>query len=168
MPLLQWASQVTPVVKNLCVYAGDSRDSSLIPGSGRSPGEGNGHPHQYSWLEKPIDRGARKATVHGVAKSWTRLMQLSILSKGKTLGSHSVLTYGETSLSIFCQFSWIHCPYSLNIIILFDKFPLIWYQCIYQVMILFSLWSLALCLRSCQGVKCWSQPDLDLTLDSTV
>ena len=123
MPILQWASQVTLVVKNLCAYAGDSRDSSLIPGSGRSPGEGNGNPHQYSWLENPIGRGARKATVHGVAKSWTRLMQLSILSEGKTLGSHSVLTYGETSLSIFCQISWIHCPYSLNIIIPFDMFP---------------------------------------------
>ena len=44
-------------------------DPSLIPGSGRSPGEGNGYPLQYSCLENPMDRGAWRATVHGVAKS---------------------------------------------------------------------------------------------------
>ena len=45
----------------------------LIPGSGRSPGEGSGNPLQYSCLENPVDRGAWQARVHGVAKSWTRL-----------------------------------------------------------------------------------------------
>ena len=45
-------------------------DPSLIPGSGRSPGEGNGYPLQYSCLENSMDRGAWWATVHGVAKSW--------------------------------------------------------------------------------------------------
>ena len=44
-----------------------------IPGSGRSPGEGNGNPLQYSFLENPMDRGAWQATIHGVAKSQTRL-----------------------------------------------------------------------------------------------
>ena len=44
-----------------------------IPGSGRSPGEGNGNPLQYSCLGNPMDRGAWLATVHGVAKSQTRL-----------------------------------------------------------------------------------------------
>ena len=44
-----------------------------IPGSGRSPGGGHGNPLQYSCLENPMDRGAWRATVHGVAKSWTRL-----------------------------------------------------------------------------------------------
>ena len=44
-----------------------------IPGSGRSPGEGNGHPFQYPCLGNPKDRGAWWATVHGVAKSWTWL-----------------------------------------------------------------------------------------------
>ena len=48
-------------------------DWGLIPGSGRSPGEGNGSPLQYSCLENPMDGGARWATVHGVAKSRTRL-----------------------------------------------------------------------------------------------
>ena len=44
-------------------------DLGLIPGSGRSPGEGNGNPLQYSCLENPIDRGAWQATVHGVTKA---------------------------------------------------------------------------------------------------
>ena len=48
-------------------------DSGSIPGLGRSAGEGNGHPLQYSCLENPMDGGAWWATVHGVAKSWTRL-----------------------------------------------------------------------------------------------
>ena len=47
------------------------------PLSGRSPGEGNGNPLQYSCLENPMDRGAWKATVHGAAKSQTRLKRLS-------------------------------------------------------------------------------------------
>ena len=46
------------VVKNLPANAGDKRDIGLIPGSGRSPGEGNGNLLHYSWLENPIDRGA--------------------------------------------------------------------------------------------------------------
>ena len=48
-------------------------DLDLIPGSGRAPGLGNGNPLQYYCLENPIDRGAWKATIHGVAKSRTRL-----------------------------------------------------------------------------------------------
>ena len=48
-----------------------SEGLGLIPGSGRSPGEGNGIPLQYSCLENPMDRGAWQAVVCGVAKSWT-------------------------------------------------------------------------------------------------
>ena len=48
-------------------------DLGSIPGSGRSPGEGNGYPFQYSCLENPMDRVAWQATVHGVTKSRTRL-----------------------------------------------------------------------------------------------
>ena len=51
----------------------DAGDPGLIPRSGRSPGEGNGYPLQCSCLENPVDRGAWWATVHGVAKSQTRL-----------------------------------------------------------------------------------------------
>ena len=61
------------MVKNLPANAGDVRDVGLIPGSGRSPAEGNGYPLQYSCLENPTDRGAWRATVPGVAKSQTRL-----------------------------------------------------------------------------------------------
>ena len=48
-------------------------DLGLIPRSGRSPGEGNGNPFQYSCLENSMDRGAWWATVHGIAKNWTPL-----------------------------------------------------------------------------------------------
>ena len=49
------------------------KDLGSIPGSGRSPGERNGYPLQYSRLENSTDRRVWWATVHGVAKSWTRL-----------------------------------------------------------------------------------------------
>ena len=58
------------VVKNPPANAGDL---GLIPGLGRSPGEGNGNPLQDSCLGNPMDRGSWWATVHGVSKSWTRL-----------------------------------------------------------------------------------------------
>ena len=51
----------------------DAGDPGSIPGWGRSPGEGNGNPFQYSRLENPMDGGAWWATVHGVAKSQTQL-----------------------------------------------------------------------------------------------
>ena len=62
------ASLVTQMVKNLPAMQGDL---SVIPGSGRSPREGNGNPLQCSCLENPLDRGAWRAAVHGVANSQT-------------------------------------------------------------------------------------------------
>ena len=59
------ASQVVLVVKNPPVNAGDIRDTSLIPVSGRSPGGGHSNALQYSCLENPMDREARRAEVHG-------------------------------------------------------------------------------------------------------
>ena len=56
----------------------NAEDPGSIPGSGRSPEEGNGNPLQYSCLENPMDRGACWATVHGVAKSQTRLSDFTI------------------------------------------------------------------------------------------
>ena len=53
-------------------------DPGLIPESGRSPGEGNGNPLQYSCLENSMEGGALKATVHGVAKSRTRLSDFTL------------------------------------------------------------------------------------------
>ena len=62
------------MVKNLPANnAGDAGDLVSIPGSGRSPGGGNGNPFQYSCLENLMDRGAWWATVHGIAKSQTQL-----------------------------------------------------------------------------------------------
>ena len=62
------AFQVALVVKNPPGNAGDVKDIGSIPGLGRSPGEGNGNPFQNSCLENSMDRGAWKATVHGVPK----------------------------------------------------------------------------------------------------
>ena len=61
------------MVKYLPANVGDVRDRSLIPGLGRPPGEANGNPVQYSCLGNPMDRGAWRAIVPGVAKSQTRL-----------------------------------------------------------------------------------------------
>ena len=58
MGLYPWASQVALVVKNPPASAGDPRDVSSIPASGRSPGGGPGNPLQCSCLENPVDRGA--------------------------------------------------------------------------------------------------------------
>ena len=82
------------LVKNPPANAGDAKDAGWIPGSkqnpscpiglnhsdsgsGRSPGRGNGNPLQYSCLGNPMGRGAWRAAVHGVMKSWTRLKRLS-------------------------------------------------------------------------------------------
>ena len=81
-PTVQLAScmQMLPrwrlVVKNPPAAAPDVRDVGLIPGSGRFPGGGHGTPLQYPCLENPMDRGAWRATVHGVAESRTRLERL--------------------------------------------------------------------------------------------
>ena len=61
------------MVKNLPGKAGAPEDVGSLPGSGRSPGGGNGNPLQYSCLENPTDRGAWQAIVHGVRKSQTQL-----------------------------------------------------------------------------------------------
>ena len=57
-------------IKNMPDNA-ENKDS--IPGSGRSPGKGNGNPLHYSCLGNSMDRGDRQATIHGVAKSWIQL-----------------------------------------------------------------------------------------------
>ena len=58
--------------------ASNAGDLGSIPGSGRSPGEGNGNPLQYSCLENPMDGGAWQVTVHGVAKSRTQLSDFTV------------------------------------------------------------------------------------------
>ena len=66
------------MIKNHPAYAGDARDAGSFPGSGRSPGKGNGNWLQYSCLGNPMDRGTWQATVHGVAKSWTQLSDFTL------------------------------------------------------------------------------------------
>ena len=64
-------------------------DMTLIPGSGRSPGEGNGNPLQYSCLENPVERGAWWAIVHGVAKESNMTEWLN------SSNSSSVIVFGK-------------------------------------------------------------------------
>ena len=66
------------MVKNPPANAGDIRDVGSIPESGRSPEGGHGNPLQHSCLENPMNRGAWWTTVHGVAKSQTRLKRLNM------------------------------------------------------------------------------------------
>ena len=68
------ASLVAQRLKRLACNAGDP---GSISGSGRSPGEGNGNPLQYSCLENPMGGGAWWPTVHGIAESQTRLSNLT-------------------------------------------------------------------------------------------
>ena len=103
-----WSSQVAPVVKSLLANAGDVRDVGLIPGSGRSPGEGTGNPLQHSCLENPMDRGAWRAIVHRVVKSQTWLKQLkrtackSLMNITLTKWSKSSLTQSAAGQATLC------------------------------------------------------------------
>ena len=75
--LIYTFKRVVLVVKNLPANAGGIRDAGLISGLGRSPGGERGHPHQYSCLENPMDRGAWWTIVQGVTQRWTWLKGLS-------------------------------------------------------------------------------------------
>ena len=79
---LLWASLVAQRLKPSACNAGDL---GSIPGSGRSPGNGNGTPLQYSCLENPMDGGAWWATVHGLAKSRTQLSDFTSLKHIKSI-----------------------------------------------------------------------------------
>ena len=103
------ASQVALVAKNLPFHTGDIRYPSSIPGSGRSPGEGNGNPHQYSCLENPMDRGAWWATVPRVTQSQTRLKWFST-------HAHAVVRKRIRSWSQVQQWKpWIPAPSQPNV-----------------------------------------------------
>ena len=78
------------MVKNPAANEGEERDMVSVPGLERSPGVGNGNPFQCSCLGNPMDRGAWRATVHGVAKSWTQLSdrtELMFTGKGLNIPS---------------------------------------------------------------------------------
>ena len=82
------ASQVALVVKSL---SANVVDAGWIPGMGRSPGEGNGNPFQYSCLENPMDQGTWWATVHRVAKSRTRLSDFTSLHTEGQQSNHKLV-----------------------------------------------------------------------------
>ena len=78
----------------------NSGDLGSIPGLGRSPGERNGNPFQYSCLENPMDRETWQATVHGVAKSRKRLSDIYLLTYSCTMVGHSGMKSENESRSV--------------------------------------------------------------------
>ena len=70
--------QVFPVAQMIKESACNMGDLGSIPGAGRSSGEKNGNPLQYSCLKNPMDRGAWQATICGITKSWTQLNNLTL------------------------------------------------------------------------------------------
>ena len=80
---LQRATLGFPGGSEVKASAWNAGNLGSIPGSGRSPGEGNGNPLQYSCLENPMEGGAWYATVHGVAKSQTQLSDFTLTSTFK-------------------------------------------------------------------------------------
>ena len=93
-------SLVASLVENLPANAGDARDTGSIPGSGRPPGGGHGNPLQYSYLKYPMDRGAWRATVHRVIKSWAQLSSLAHCNN---------YIYKIYKLNIYIYVSFIFC-----------------------------------------------------------
>ena len=74
-------------------------DPSSVPEQGRSPGEGNGYPLQYSSLENPTDRGAWQTIVHRVAKNWTQLKWLSMY--------RSIMSILQTQRSLLHKYRYL-------------------------------------------------------------
>ena len=101
------------MVKNLLASVGDIRDTGSISRCGRSPGEGHGNPLQFSCLENPMDRGAWRATVHGVTESdtteWLTVIVVdkygSILS---TVRNGSGFLQGSQGAWLFKKNTWIY------------------------------------------------------------
>ena len=113
------ASQVVLVVKNLTASVADSRDVGSIPGSGRSPGEGNGNLPQYSCLGNPMDRGAWWAIVLGVAKSQTRLKWLNNKQIQDSMPNHEwwwALWGAKRPQDVSGGHQWVHPPRALLLI----------------------------------------------------
>ena len=97
------------MVKNLTANARDIRDVGLIPELERSPGGGRGNPLLFYCLENPMNRGAWRATVHRVAKSWTPLWQLGMHTCKKGLKkSNRNLQWSSGQHSTFpMQTTWV-------------------------------------------------------------
>ena len=107
------------VVKNLPANTGDIRDVGSIPGSGGSPGVGNGNPNQYSCLENPMDQGTWQTTVHGLAKNWTQLSKWAqmdgwLANLGHPWNQKSALMLAwviSESRSVVSNSLWLHGLY---------------------------------------------------------
>ena len=110
------------MVKNPPANTGDVRDMDSIPGSGRSPGEGNGNSLQYSCLENPMGREAWQTSVHGVTRvghdlktSPTNTMKKNEDSKEESLASIAVVALregemtqnGENNFNSLCILIWL-------------------------------------------------------------
>ena len=88
-------------------FQASAGDTGSIPESGRSPGGGHGNPLQYSYLENFMDRGAWQATVHGVAKSQTRLKRLSTHTHKLCLQFFLPLYWAVKAYRNFCLISFV-------------------------------------------------------------
>ena len=103
------------MVKNQPANAGDIRDAGSIPGLGRSPEGGHGY-HSSVCLENPKDRGAQWATVHGVAKSWTQLKQLSTHRTALPFPSASNPITKHPVPNIPLMYSFVHAKISASFV----------------------------------------------------
>jgi len=88
------------------------RETGSTPGLGRSPGVGNGNPLQYSWLENSTDRGAWQTTVHGVAKSLTRLDTHTHTHTRHSVPAVSAPCRQDLALSCWCVLVTCQAPLS--------------------------------------------------------
>ena len=143
-----------PCVSDGKVSACNVGDLDLIPGLGRSFGEGHDNPLQYSCLENPMDRRAWWATVHRVTKSWTQLKQLNIHYNNScmiiplfffltldTLFFLAILQKGQELFTLFLSCFLTHNPCPIleakKIFLLSCSFPAcLGYQGVYKIIIL--------------------------------
>ena len=98
-------------------------DLGSIPKVGRSPGEGNGNPLQYSCLENPMDGGAWEAAVHGLAKSWTQLSDFTFTFQSLIIlciSAFSVVT-SFSFLIVFSLFALMSLANVLSILFIISK-----------------------------------------------
>ena len=116
-------------LKESSYIASATGDMGLIPGSGRSPRGGHDNPLQYSCLENPMDSGTWWATVHGFAKSWTQLKQLSMhlfpLRAGLALMYLKMVVYPPLAKIIREFFSDIYCGLLLGFLVIMVRGPVI-------------------------------------------
>ena len=116
-------------------------DPGSIPGLGRSPGEGNSNPLQYSCLENPVDRGALWATVHGVAKSRTRLNGC-VFSQFVPHSPYCTVSTNPFSLSasVFLPISRLICTIFLDSLYIYTHTHTVTYICFSLSDLLYSVW----------------------------